>query len=213
VSARYPVMLDVSRLPVLVVGGGEVALRKVRGLVEAGGRPEIVSPEVHPELREIIGARRLTWHRRRFSPGDAAEFDLVIAAIDSPRVNRRAGREAAQDGALVAIADDPADSHVHMPASVRRGDVVVAVSTGGASPLLARRLRERLEEHVVTPGLGRAAERLASLRREVRERWPEDEARRRAAWFGLITPEFLDAAIAGRDDEVEHRITACLSQS
>lgn len=94
----------------------------------------------------------------------------------------------------------------------RRDDVVVALSTGGASPLLARRLRERLE-CVVTPGLGRAAGRLSALRGEVRERWPADEERRRAAWFHLITPEFLEAAIAGRDDEVEHRITACLSQS
>ena len=211
-SARYPVMLDVSRLAILVVGGGEVALRKVRGLLEAGGCPEIVSPEVHPELRALIDEHGLEWRQREFMPGDAVEFDLVFAATDSPEVNRRAGHEAADEGALIDIVDDPAHGHFHVPASIRQDDVVVAMSTGGASPLLARRLRERLES-VVTPGLGRATRRLAELRAEVRSRWPEDEARRRAAWFGLIDDDFLDAAIAGRDDEVEHRITACLSQS
>lgn len=211
-SARYPVMLDVSRLSVLVVGGGEVALRKVRGLVEAGGRPEIVSPEVHPELLEIIREHGLTWTRRPYEEGDGFAFNLVFAATDSPQVNERVRRQAADDSALYDIADDPRHSLFHVPSSIRQDEVVVAFSTGGASPLLARRLRERLEA-VVTPGLGRAARRLAEARKEVRARWPEDEKRRREAWFGLVTPEFLDAAVEGRDAEVEHRISACLSQS
>jgi len=212
VSARYPVMLDVSRLSILVVGGGEVALRKVRGLVEAGGRPAIVSPELHPALLEIVHAHGLTWHPRAFAPADGFGQSLVFAATSSRQVNEEAGRVAAADGAFVDVADDPRHSHVHVPASIRRDDVVVAFSTGGASPLLARRLRERLEA-VVTPGLGRAARRLAGVREAVRARWPDDEQRRREAWFGLVTPEFLDAAIEGRDEDVEHRITACLSQS
>jgi len=91
--------------------------------------------------------------------------------------------------------------------------VVVAFSTGGASPLLARRLRERLAQTVVTPGLGRAARRLADVRAEVQARWAADSTRRRAFWFDLITPEFLDLAVAGRDEDVEQAIRRCLSQS
>jgi precorrin-2 dehydrogenase/sirohydrochlorin ferrochelatase len=212
VSARYPVMLDVSRLSVLVVGGGEVALRKVRGLVEAGGRPAILSPEVHPELLSIIRQHQLPWRQRTFEAGDALDCALVFVATDSPTINAWVEREAAREGALANVADDGGRSIFQVPASIRRDEVVVAFSTGGASPLLARRLRERLEA-VVTPGLGRAARRLAEARREVRARWPEDEERRREAWFAIITPEFLDAAIEGRDADVEHRITACLSQS
>lgn len=211
-SARYPVMLDLARLSILVIGGGEVALRKVRGLVDAGGRPEIVSPEVHPALRELISADGLRWTRRRYEEGDARGYHLVFAATDSAEVNARVGLEAAADRALVDVADDPARSTAHVPATLRQDDVVVAVSTGGASPLLARRLREKLEP-VVTPGLARAASRLGEARAEVHARWPDDAERRRAAWFALVTPEFMDAAIAGRDDEVEHRINACLSQS
>lgn len=210
-SARYPVMLDVSGLPILVVGGGEVALRKVRGLVDAGARPEIISPRVHPGLREIIRAHGLTWHEREWAV-DGFGFDLVFAATDSARVNAAVAREAEACGALCDVVDDPHRSTLHVPAVIRHDEVVVAFSTGGASPLLARRLRERLET-VVTPGLGRAARRLAEVRQEVRARWPDDEARRREAWFALVTPEFLDAAIEGRDADVEHRISACLSQS
>jgi precorrin-2 dehydrogenase/sirohydrochlorin ferrochelatase len=205
-------MLDVSRLSVLVVGGGEVALRKVRGLAEAGARPTILSPEVHPELQALIREHAFDWQRRTYDPGDARGFHLVFAATDSAEVNAAAAREASERGALASVADDGEGSAFHVPSSIRRDDVVVAFSTGGASPLLARRLRERLES-VVTPGLGRAARRLARVREEVHTRWPDDGERRREAWFGLVTPEFLDAAIEGRDEDVEHRIAACLSQS
>ncbi|HYH78433.1 MAG TPA: bifunctional precorrin-2 dehydrogenase/sirohydrochlorin ferrochelatase [Longimicrobium sp.] len=211
-SGRYPVMLDVSRLRVLVVGGGEVALRKVRGVIDAGGKPSVLSPTVVPELERLVAQHGLDWRSRRYEDGDVRGFTLVFAATDVPEVNDAVAREAEAAGALVNAADDGADSTFHVPAVIRRADVVVALSTGGASPLLSRRLRERLEA-VVTPALGRTATRLADVRDRVRQRWPADEARRRDAWFSLVTPEFLDAAIAGRDAEVEHRIDRCLSQS
>jgi siroheme synthase-like protein len=205
-------MLDVARWYVLVVGGGEVALRRVRGLLDAGARPEIVAPEVHPELRALIDEHHLGWQRREFLAGDTAEHDMVFAATDSPAVNAHVGREAAGAGSLFNLADDAAHSRFHVPATIRHDDVVVAFSTGAASPLLARLVRERLET-VATAGLGRAAQRLAAVRKEIRARWPRDEARRRETWLALVTPEFLDAAIEGRDEDVEQRITACLSQS
>ena len=211
-SAAYPVLLDAARLRVLVVGGGAVALRKVQGLTEAGGRPAVVAPEVRDELLTLLERLRLVWHPRPYAPGDAAGCHLVFAATDSAEVNAAVAAEAEAAGALVSVADDGPGSTVQVPAVLRRDDVVVAFSTGGASPLLARRLRDRLES-VVTPGLGRAAGRLARVREELRARFPEDESRRRDAWFGLVTPEFLDAAIAGQDDEVESRISRCLSQS
>jgi siroheme synthase-like protein len=212
VSGRYPVLLDLSRFPVLVVGGGEVALRKVRGVLDARGRPDLIAPEVRPELERLIDQHGLAWQARPYAAGDARGYRLVFAATNSADVNGQVAAEAEAGGALVNVADDGEGSTFHVPATLRRDDVVVAFSTGGGSPLLSRRLRERLET-VVTPGLGRAAGRLSALRRVMRERWPADEARRREAWFELVTPEFLDAAIAGRDTEVEQRIARCLSQS
>lgn len=211
-SGRYPVLLDLARLRILVVGGGPVALRKVSGVLEAGGRPDVVAIAVLPELERLIDGRGLTWARRPYAAGDLRGYHLVFAATDAAEVNAQVAAEAQAAGALVNGADDGEGSTFHVPSAIRRDPVVVAFSTGGASPLLSRRLRERLES-VVTPGLGRAAGRLSAVRKQIRDRWPADEARRRDAWFGLVTPEFLDAAIAGRDAEVEQRIARCLSQS
>ena len=211
-SARLPLLVDASRLRVLVVGGGAVALRKARGVVEAGGRPEVVSPEICGELGELVERQGLTWRARRWEAGDARGFHLVFAATDRAEVNAQVAREAEAERALVSVADDGPGSLVHLPSVIRRDDVTVAFSTGGAAPLLARRLRERLEA-VVTPGLGRAALRLAKLRGELQSRFAHDEERRRALWFDLITPEFVDDAVAGRDEDVERRIGRCLSQS
>lgn len=211
-SGLLAVMLDAARLSVLVVGGGAVATRKVRMVVDAGGRPEVVSPAVGDELREMVAAHGLVWHARPYVPGDARGRHLVFAATDRPDVNAAVAAEGEAERALVSLADDGEGSLFHLPAVLREGEVVVALSTGGASPLLARRLRDRLAA-LVTPGVGRAARRLAALRGEVQARWPGDERRRRALWFQLVTPELLDAAVAGRDEEVESRIARCLSQS
>lgn len=208
----YPLMLDVARCRILVVGGGAVAERKVRGLVDAGASPVVVAPDVTDGIRAWGDAGRIALHLRRYEAGDALGRHLVFAATDDADVNAAVAAEASADGALVSMADDGEGSMFHLPASIRQDDVVVALSTGGAAPLLARRLKERIES-VVTPGLGRAARRLAELRTEVQARWPEDEDRRRALWFSLITPDFLDVAIAGHDEEVESRISRCLSQS
>lgn len=211
-SAAYPVLLDLSRLRVLVVGGGAVALRKARGVVEAGGSPHVVSPELHDELRALADFSRLAWIPRRYESGDAKGFHLVFAATDDSQVNAEVAREAAEAGALVSVADRGEEGTFQLPAVLRQGDVVVALSTGGASPLFARLLRDRLAA-VVTPGVGRAAGRLAELRDLLRARHPGDEETRRDTWFRLVTPELLDAAVAGHDEDVERRIAACLSQS
>jgi precorrin-2 dehydrogenase/sirohydrochlorin ferrochelatase len=211
-GAAYPVMLDLRRLRVLVVGGGEVATRKVAGVTDAGGRPEIVSPAVTDGLKARVDELRLVWHARVYQSTDVQHHQLVFAATDSPEVNERVAADARAAGALVSRADEGGQSDFQVPSHLRHDEVVVAISTGGASPLLARRVRERLAG-VVTPGLGRAARRLADVRDTVQARWSADPSRRRAFWFELITPEFLDLAVAGQDEDVEQAIRRCLSQS
>jgi siroheme synthase-like protein len=205
-------MLDVARLRVLVVGGGAVAARKVASLVDAGGAPVIVAPEVSEELRAAVDGHALTWFQRAYRSVDVEGFHLVFAATNSAEVNAAVADDARRAGPLVSRADEGGESDFQVPSHLRREQVVVAISTGGASPLLARRIGERLDD-VVTAGLGRAAGRLAEARADVQARWAGDEARRRAFWFSLITPEFLDLAIQGRDEEVERAIARCLSQS
>lgn len=210
--SAYPVMLEVARLRVLVVGGGAVGARKVASLVDAGGAPVIVAPELVEELQAVVDGHELTWFARPYRSVDVEGFHLVFAATNSAEVNEAVADDARRAGALVSRADEGGESDFHVPSHLRREQVVVAISTGGASPLLARRIGERLDG-VVTAGLGRAAGRLAEARADVQARWDGDEARRRSFWFSLITPEFLDLAIQGRDDEVERAIARCLSQS
>jgi siroheme synthase-like protein len=209
VTARYPALLELRGRRVLVVGGGEVALRKVRALLEAEALARVIAPALHPGLEALAADGRVEVERRGYEPGEAAGWALVFAATDDAGLNRRVAEDVGEG--WVNVADAPELSTFHVPAAVRSGEVTVALATGGASPLLARRLRERLES-VVTPGLGRAAARLGELRGEVRGRWGSEEERR-AFWHDLVTQDFLDAAIAGRDAEVESRIARCLSKS
>jgi precorrin-2 dehydrogenase / sirohydrochlorin ferrochelatase len=212
VTALYPALLDLRDARLLVVGGGAVAARKVETLVESGGRPDIVAPELAAPLAATVERLGLSWSERPYRSGDPRGYQLVVAATHRREVNALVAREAREHRAWVNVADDPGASTFHVPATVREGEVTVAVSTGGASPLLAGRLRERIGA-IVTPGLARAIERLRGARAEVQARWPDEEERRRAFWFALITQEFLDCAIAGQDEEVNSRIEACLSQS
>lgn len=210
--AGYPVVLELAALPALVVGGGAVAARRVEGLVAGGGVPDVVSPEVCDALDGLLAAFGLTRYHRSYRHGDADGYRLVVAATDSAGVNAEVAADARRAGALVNVVDDPAGSDFVVPAVIREGEVLAAVVSGGASPLLAAAVRDRIAG-IITPGLGRSSARLAALRAELRARWPADGRRRSDFWTALVTEEFVDLALAGRDEEVESRIEACLSRS
>lgn len=145
----YPVNLLVAGKAVLVVGGGAVALDKVRGLVEAGADVTVVAPEVHAGI-EALG---VAVERRRYEPPEAGRYRLVVTATGDLAVAARVHEDAEAAGVWVNAADDPERCTFTLPARVRRGDVLVTVSTGGRSPALARWLRERLDDWLA-PELG-----------------------------------------------------------
>ena len=140
-AVLYPLFMDVSGSRCVVVGGGGVASRKVRGLLESGARVVVVSPEVSPEVE----AMDVTIERRPYRPGDLAGAALAFAATDRREVNAAVTREARENGIPVNVADRPAEGDFALPSVLRRGGLQVAVSTGGASPTLARRVRDALE--------------------------------------------------------------------
>jgi precorrin-2 dehydrogenase/sirohydrochlorin ferrochelatase len=139
----YPVNLDVRGRDCLVVGGGEVARRKVRALVEAGASVRVVAPSVDPRLK---ADPRVHVEEREFRDVDLHNAVLVIVATDDAVLNRSIARGAADFGCLVNVVDCPALSNFIVPAALRRGELLIAVSTAGASPMLARRIREKLEK-------------------------------------------------------------------
>jgi siroheme synthase-like protein len=139
---HYPIFLDLKDRPVLIVGAGKVALRKAKGLLEAGARITVVAPEWQPEFESlpvrIVG--------RRFRAADLAGCVLVFAATDDRLTNHRIGIAAKGKGLFANIADSAEECGFIVPARLERGSVQVAVSTGGESPRLSAELRRKLED-------------------------------------------------------------------
>lgn len=178
-----------------VVGGGQVATRKVESLLEAGAPVTVISPEFTPELEGWIAAGQVTAARQTYSCGllnalGARPLDIVIAAAGDEVANCQVWEEASALGCLVNAVDDPPHSNFILPAVLRRGEVSVAVSTGGASPALAARLRDRIAG-VVEPDIAELAALLAALRPELIARVPPEG--RRAAANRLLDADLLAA--------------------
>ena len=152
----FPAFLDLSGKSVIIFGGGEVALRKARSLIAARAKVTVVAPESHPALKRFKGVRLIS---RGYRPGDLARQFLAVAATDDPKVQQAIRREATRRRVLLNVADCPKLCDFIYPAVVRRGDFCIAISTGGASPILARRVRERLEK-MFGPEYGRRVARL-----------------------------------------------------
>ncbi|HWO17154.1 MAG TPA: bifunctional precorrin-2 dehydrogenase/sirohydrochlorin ferrochelatase [Kofleriaceae bacterium] len=166
-DALYPVFLKLGGLPVVVVGGGTVAAQKLDGLLAAGARVTVVAPEVSAEVRR----RPVAVIERAFQPEDLDGARWVVAAA-TPAVNREVGAAAAARGLFVNAVDDPQAATAYLGGVVRRGEVEVAISTGGVAPALAGLLREALEA-VLPHDLGA---------------WLELAVRERAAWKRAQVP-------------------------
>lgn len=147
----------------MVVGGGETAARKVVGLLEAEAQISVISPTLTPQLEQLAAAGYITAIRRPYQEGDLAGAFLVITAADDPAINEAVWQEAERRACLVNSVDDPPHCNFILPAVVRRGEMVITISTGGASPALARRLREWLET-LIGPEYSDLVNLLAELR-------------------------------------------------
>jgi precorrin-2 dehydrogenase/sirohydrochlorin ferrochelatase len=168
-SAYYPVFLDLRDGPVLVVGGGPVAEGKVEGLLAAGATVTVVSPTVTPRLAGWVAAGRIEHLARAYQPGDLAGRRLALVATGDPAVSGAVAAEGRERGIWVNAADEPARCDFILPAVIRRGRLVVAVSTGGASPAAARAIREELEGYL-TEDHAMLVELAADAREDLRRR-------------------------------------------
>ena len=142
--AYYPVFIDVRDRRCVVIGGGNIGEEKVHKLLDCGAKVVVISPGVNDGVRDLVGDDRLTWIQRAYQPGDLEGAFIAVAATDDNTVNRRIAKEAEQRNVLLNVVDVTHLCTFIAPSVVRRGDVTIAVSTGGASPALARRFREEL---------------------------------------------------------------------
>ncbi len=169
----YMACVDLEGRSCLVVGGGSVALEKVRGLVECGAQVTVVAPQVVEELLEL-GVEIV---RRGYRSSDLDGRFLVVAATSTPSVNRRVFRDAEARSLLCNVVDVPELCSFILPAVVRRDPIAIAVSTGGASPALAQRIRDDVSD-LLTPEHAELALKLRELRPWARAHLPTYEARR-----------------------------------
>jgi precorrin-2 dehydrogenase/sirohydrochlorin ferrochelatase len=142
---HYPLFLDLTDQPVVVIGAGGVATRKVRALLAAKARLTIISPEARAMIRQLARSKRIRWVRRPYRRGDLRGASLAIAATNDLAINESVCAEAKRLRILVNSVAPPSAGNFIVPSHVRRGGISLAISTGGASPAFAKRLRRDLE--------------------------------------------------------------------
>lgn len=195
--AYYPIFVEMQGRKTLVVGGGRVAQDKVSGLLNAGASITLVAPELTPKLQSLVDAGTLCHHAHAYRDGDLEGFEVCFVATDDGAVNAAVAAEGKRRGIWVNAADDPANCDFILPSVVRQGDVVVAASTGGASPALARRLREELTAFLAED-YAHLANLLREVRGEVRERGLTVDAE---TWQAAIDARFRALVAQRRIDE------------
>ena len=206
-----PIFLKLSQQPCLVVGGGEVAARKVNILMRAGGHVTVVSPQIKGSLTELAEAGAIRFIHKPFEASDLDGFQLVVSATDRHAVNAAVAEAARARGLPVNVVDCPELCSFIFPSIVDRSPVVIAVSTGGTSPVLARLVRARLET-LLPAAYGNLARLAEAFRQRVRQALPEGGQRRRF-WEKALSGEVADLMFSGREDAATQRFTALLNQA
>ena len=204
--AYYPVFIDVRDRRCVVIGGGNIGEEKVHKLLDCGAKVVVISPEVNEGVSNLVDNDRVSWVQQEYQPGDLKGAFIAIAATSENQVNRRIAREAQERNVLLNVVDVTHLCTFIAPSVTRRGDVAIAVSTGGASPALARKFREELSHaHLLeyadlTPLL---AEARADLKRRGVTVHPDH-------WQACINEELLDMVQAGRTEEAKETLMTSL---
>lgn len=200
----YPALLWMTGKRACIVGGGQVALHRAEAMLEAGALIRVVAPEAIDGIVELVAAGRIKWYKEPFATSMIQGASFVVCATDDPDVNRRAAWAAKSMGAMVNMAAPPLElSDFTVPASVRRGDLLFTVSTGGACPELSRRLRTDLESlgDIYAPWL----ERLVPIREEIKDCFASSDERR-DFWRKALSADVMALVREGKLDKAEELV-------
>ncbi|TNI72401.1 siroheme synthase CysG [Aeromonas media] len=203
-----PIFCRLDNKPVLLVGGGEVAARKARLLLDAGARLTVVSPALDPELAELAANGSIEWLAGEFAPAQLTGKWLVVAATDRREVNALVYQSANQARIFANVVDDPKRSSFIMPSIIDRSPLMVAISSGGKAPVLARLLREKLEA-LLPQHLGAVATFAGGLRDRVKARFAS-MGERRQFWERLLGADRLGQALARGDKAAANQLADSL---
>ena len=208
-TTYYPVYLNLRGRRCVIVGGGTVAEGKISRLLDSGAEICVVSPDATPGIRQFVADGAVRWEQRRYESGDLDGAFLAIAATNVREVNRRIFEEANERGVMLNAVDDPPNCSFIAPSIVQRGPVTLAISTGGVSPALARKLRESLQasDDLAWADLSGVMAVARSHLREAGLLSTIDPQR----WQCCINPELLAMAQEGRQAEAAETLLAGLT--
>ena len=195
-QSYYPIFLNLEGKRCVVIGGGRVAEGKLVKLAESGSQITVISPEATPTIRQAAQQGSIEWLQRKYQPGDLDGAFIAIAATNRRSVNQQIFEEAQQLGVLLNVVDDPERCGFIAPSIIERGPVTVAISTSGASPALARKLRETLSD---SPALQWAdlSDVVVRARNHLKANKVSVDPQR---WQCCLTPELLDLVQSGREE-------------
>ncbi len=200
----YPVYLNLESKRCLVVGGGEVAERKVLTLLEYAARVVVVSPRLTPKLRELVKREQITWLERIYREGDAKGAFLLIGATDDRKLHRRLKAEADEYNLLINIVDVPEYCNFIVPSIVKRGDLCISISTGGKSPALAKKIRCQLEQQF-GPEYAEFLNLMGNWRQQVIEKVPNIK-QRKAVFQKMVDSDLLQLLKTGDEEGFKQRV-------
>jgi precorrin-2 dehydrogenase len=206
----YPAYLDLRERYCVVIGGGSIAERKTLSLIEAGAVVTVTSPSLTPKLLALSASGKITYLKKNFEERDINDAFLAIAATDSPLVNSAVARACKKKQVLVNVAAPPEESSFIVPSVIERGELLIAVSTSGASPALSKKIRKELEERY-GPEYGLLLTKLASIRKKVLEEVAEENTRKNI-FQSIVDSNVIDLLKQGKTHEAELRITELVSQ-
>jgi precorrin-2 dehydrogenase/sirohydrochlorin ferrochelatase len=204
-----PFFIDLSEQACLVVGAGRVAERKIQTLLAAGAALTVIAPDATPRIRELAQDQSLDWHERTYRDGEASDYFLTVAAASDQAANERVSRDARDAGRLVNVVDVPDLSNIYASAVVQRGELQIAVSTSGACPALAKRLREEMEARF-PESYGPLLSRLRRFRAGLRDAIT-DPAERKAILDRVARSDELARFLDGNEAPLEDLLTRCAS--
>ena len=203
----YPINLDIENKNCVVVGGGEVALRKIRGLLEAGAIVKVIAPEICAGVEELFKRGEISLVREKFSEAMLGDEVILIAATDNPEVNRQAAALAQSKKILVNVVNE-AGGNFNVPSQIRRGELLLTVSTGATSPAFSKFVRQMLEAEL-DENFGAGLKIISEYRREVKRLLPNYKARK-FFWEKFLTREVWELLKSGELKELEEKINYAL---
>ncbi len=188
-------MYKINGKRVVVIGGGQVAFRKVKDLTQAGAQVVVIAPDIHPELKEYASHNPITIINREYQKGDCAGATLVFSATNNPDINRKVFEEAVSLNIPINAVDDPDNSSFYVPSFFTRGSLLVAVSTGGASPAMAAKVR-RLIEQSIPSNIEIMLDTMNAIRKILKEDYSHITSSQRSALLKAIVTDDTSIAIA-----------------